>query len=128
MITVNPADQGRVDVEIEGSITKEDMQVFLEQLSGIADGMEHGHMLFKVTDFHWPSLGAIGFELSHLGEFLRAYKHFERAAVVCDKTWIRKVGEWEGHLFSWITIRAFMPEEEELAIHWLNHGDAEQAA
>ncbi|NKI18214.1 STAS/SEC14 domain-containing protein [Spongiibacter sp. KMU-166] len=128
MITVTPTDQGRVDVEIEGTITKEDMQVFLEQLSTVAEGMEHGHMLFKVTDFHWPSLGAVGFELSHFGQFLRAYKHFERAAVVCHKSWIRKVGEWEGHLFSWISIRAFTPEEEALAIHWLEHGDREQAA
>lgn len=128
MITVNPADHERIDITVEGSVTKEDMQGFLDQFSAIAERMERGHILFTVTDFHWPSLGAIGFEITHLGQFLRAYRHFERAAVICDTAWIRKVSEWEGHLFSWIEIKAFTPDELELATNWLNYGDAEEAA
>ncbi|WP_372748787.1 STAS/SEC14 domain-containing protein [Litorivivens sp.] len=128
MLTITPTDQNRVDIEMQGSITKEEMQNFLQELHQVAANMEHGHMVFNVSDFHWPSLGAIGFELTHIGAFFKAYKHFERIAVLCDKTWVRKVSDWEGHLLSWVEIKGFTLDERELAIHWLEHGDAEQAA
>lgn len=128
MITVTPAAHGRIEITVEGTITKEDLQGFFDQFSAIAEQQDKGHILFTVTDLHWPSLGAIGFEITHMGQFLRAYRHFERAAVICDKPWIRKVSEWEGHLFSWIEVKAFTPDEQELAIHWLDYGDAEEAA
>ncbi len=128
MLTVFPVDLNRIDVEMQGSITKEDMQNFLDELSRVTTDMQGGHMLVTVSEFHWPSLAAIGFEFSHIGAFIKAYRHFERIAVVCDKTWIRKLSAWEGHLFSWMEIRGFTSEESDLALHWLEHGDAKQAA
>lgn len=128
MITVSPVSTTRVDIALSGDITRSDMEALLTDLDKLTATMDKGHMLFQVNDFHWPSLGAITFELTHLRAFFKAYKHFERIAVICEKGWIRNVSEWEGHLLPWVDIAAFVPDEKELAEHWLTHGDTQQAA
>ena len=56
-------------------------------------------MLYDVIDFHLPSLGAISIEFSRLPEMFALMKKFDKAAVLTDKTWLKKVSEFEGALF-----------------------------
>jgi hypothetical protein len=67
-----------------------------------------------------PSLGAIGIELSRLPEMFRLMKKYDRAAVLSDKTWIKKVSELEGVLFPGLEIKAFNRDQKEEAEAWLS--------
>ena len=68
-----------------------------------------------------PSLGAIGIELSRLPEMFRLMKKYDRAAVLSDKTWIKKVSELEGVLFPGLEIKAFNRDQKEEAEAWLSN-------
>ena len=52
-------------------------------------------MLYDVVEFHFPSLGAIGIEFPRLPSMFKLMRKFDRAAVLTDKAWIRKVSEFE---------------------------------
>jgi hypothetical protein len=67
-----------------------------------------------------PSLGAIGIELSRLPEMFRLMKKYDRAAVLSDKTWIKKVSELEGVLFPGLEIKAFNRDQKAEAEAWLS--------
>jgi len=64
-------------------------------------------MLYDVVEFHFPSLGAIGIEFPRLPSMFKLMRKFDRAAVLTDKAWIRKVSEFEGFLFPGLEIKAF---------------------
>jgi hypothetical protein len=70
-------------------------------------GIENGKMLFDVVEYHLPSLGAIGVELSRIPAMLGFIKQFDRAAVLSDKSWLKTVSEWEGALIPGLEIKAF---------------------
>ena len=77
-------------------------------------------MLYEVIDFHLPSLGAITIEFSRLPAMLGLMKKFNRAAVLTDKAWLKKVSEIEGALFPGIVIKAFNRDQKEEAEAWLS--------
>ena len=47
-------------------------------------------------------------------------KRFDRAAVLTDKTWLKKVSEFEGALFPGLEIKAFDIEQKAEAEAWLS--------
>ena len=77
-------------------------------------------MLYDVIDFHLPSLGAIAIEFSRLPSMFGLMKKFDRAAVLTDKTWLKKISEFEGHLFPGLEIKAFDRDQREEAEAWLS--------
>ena len=68
------------------------LDAFVEQSKSI----KSGHMLYKIGEFKIPTLGAIGIDFSRLPELLKLIKHFDRAAVLCNKKWVQKASEFEG--------------------------------
>jgi len=73
-----------------------------------------------IIDFHIPSLGAIGVEFSRLPAMFGFMKKFDRAAVLTDKTWIKKVSELEGVLYPGLEIKAFNRDQKAEAEIWLS--------
>jgi hypothetical protein len=47
-------------------------------------------------------------------------KKFDRAAVLTDKTWLKKVSEFEGALFPGLEIKAFDIDQKAEAEAWLS--------
>ena len=45
---------------------------------------------------------------------------FDRAAVLTDKTWLKKVSEFKGFLFPGLEIKAFRRDQKEEAETWLS--------
>ena len=66
------------------------------------------------------TLGAIGIEFSRLPSMFGLMKKFDRAAVLTDKTWLKKVSEFEGALFPGLEIRAFNIDQKAEAEAWLS--------
>lgn len=69
-------------------------------------------MLYDAMDYHLPSLGAIVMEFSRLPSKIGLLKKFERAAVLTDKTWLKRVSEFEGSLFPGLEIKAFRRDKK----------------
>ena len=98
MFKVTQNGPNRLDIELSGKLNSDEMMVALDDLIAKSQGIENGVMLYDVVDFHLPSLGAIGVELSRLPSMLGLMKKFNRAAVLTDKIWLKKVSEFEGAL------------------------------
>ena len=110
----------RLDIELSGTLNAEEMKIALDELVNKSKDIQNGKMLYEVIDFHLPSLSAIGIEFSRLPSMLGLLKKFDRAAILADKTWLKKVSELEGILYPGLEIRAFDRDQKEEAEAWLS--------
>ena len=113
----------RLDIEMSGKLNAEEMRIVLDELVSKSETVENGKMLYDVIDFHLPSLAAIAVEFSRLPSMFGLLKKFERAAVLTDKTWLKKVSEFEGALFPGLEIKAFSRDQRLEAETWLSSQD-----
>ena len=120
MFNVRPNGINRLDIELSGKLNTEEMKNALDELVSKSKDIENGKMLYDVIDFHLPSLGAIAVELSRLPAMFGLMKKFDRAAVLTDKTWLKKVSEFEGALFPGLEIKAFNTDQKAEAEAWLS--------
>lgn len=109
----------RLDIEIAGKFDSDEMKAALDEMVSKSENIENGKMLYRLSDFDFPTLGAIGVELSRLPELFKIMKKFDRAAVLSDKKWIQKIGEIEGALIPGLEIKSFDMDEVEKAEAWL---------
>lgn len=116
-VILNGAD--RLDVVMSGKLNAEEMRIALDELVSKSRDIRKGTILYDVVDFHLPSLRAIAIEFSRLPSMLGFLKKFDRAAVLTDKTWLKKVSEFEGVLFPGLEIRAFGRDQKTKAEAWL---------
>ena len=119
MFRVTPNGKNRLDIELSGKLNSEEMKIALDDLVNKSEPIQNGKMLYDVIDFHIPSLGAIVVEFSRLPSMFGLLKKFDRAAVLTDKTWLKKVSEFEGAFFPGLEIKAFNRDQKEEAEDWL---------
>ena len=120
MFKIEPNGPNRLDIEFSGKLDAQEMQAALEDLVRQSEGIERGKMLYDVIDFHLPSLAAIKVEFSRLPEMLRLMKKFDRAAVLSDKAWLKKISELEGLFYPGLEIKAFYRDQKAEAEAWLS--------
>ena len=120
MFKVTPNGIDRLDIELSGKLNAEEMTIALDELVSKAKNIENGKMLYDIIDFHLPSLTAISIEFSRLPAMLGLMKKFNRAAVLTDKVWLKKVSEFEGALFPGLEIKAFDRDQKAEAEAWLS--------
>jgi hypothetical protein len=63
---------------MSGKLDKDGMLIALDELVEKSEGISNGKMLCEVVDYHLPSLGAIGIELSRIPEMSGFIKKFSR--------------------------------------------------
>jgi len=119
MFKITPNGINRLDIEMSGKLNTEDMKIALDDLVSKSANIEKGKMLYDVIDFHLPSLGAIGVEFSRLPSMFGLMRKFNRAAVLTDKTWLKKASELEGILIPGLEIKAFDRGQKAEAEAWL---------
>jgi len=95
------------------------MRNALDELVEKSKNIENGKMLYDIVDYHLPSLEAIAIEFSRFLSMLRWIKKFNRAAVLTDKNWLKKVSEFEGALLPGLEIKAFDRDQKAEAEAWL---------
>lgn len=119
MFKITRIGNDRLDIEMNGKLNADEMKAALDELVRKSEGIEHGRMLYDVVDFHIPSLEAIAIEFSRLPSMLGFIRRFDRAALLADKTWLKKVGELEGALIPGLEIKAFGRDQKAEAEAWL---------
>lgn len=119
MFKVTKTGEHQLELVLSGRLDSEAMKVALDELVEASRQMEHGRMLYCIGDFEWPTMGAMGVELSRLPALLGMIRRFDKIAVVAAKRWIRSASKLEGALIPALEIRAFSPAEEEAARTWL---------
>ena len=120
MFNITRKGMNRLDIVMSGKLNAEDMKKALDELVSKSESIENGTMLYDVIDFHLPSLGAIAIEFSRLPSMFRWIKKFNRAAVLADKTWLKKASELEGALIPGLEIKAFNRDQKDEAEKWLS--------
>lgn len=119
MFTVEKVAGDRVNIEISGKIRSEEMKIGIDELIARSDDVTNGKMFCVVHDLELPSLGAFAVELSRLPSLFGLLRKYNRAAVVTDKNWVRKVSEMEGMLIPGFDVKGFDLDEKAEAEVWL---------
>ncbi|UTM55923.1 STAS/SEC14 domain-containing protein [Photobacterium sp. CCB-ST2H9] len=121
MFSVEKVGNDRLDIAMSGKLDSQTMGLALDELLDKSAEIEHGKMLFDVVDYHLPSLGAIGVELSRIPAMMGFIRKFDRASVLSDQNWVKKISELEGTLMPGLTIKAFSRDQREDAVTWLEY-------
>lgn len=107
MFQVTRTAEVRLDVELSGKLDKAAMKELLDELMAKSVDIQQGVLLMRIDKFDFPSLGAIGVELSRMPSLFRFIRRFDRVAVMVDKAWVRKLSEIEGALIPGLELKAF---------------------
>ncbi|WP_295317480.1 STAS/SEC14 domain-containing protein [Roseobacter sp.] len=134
MLSVSKPSANRLNLSFSGTLDADQMRIALDKLIEHSDGISGGTMLYRISDFQLPTLGALAVEFRHLPELLSLAGRFEKCAVLSDEAWIRTAAEIEGAIFPSLEIKAFPLSAEEAAEAWLagtgagsDEDDAEEA-
>lgn len=124
MLTITKPAPNRIDITLDGGIDVEIMTAGLDDLIEKSEGVQNGQMLYRISDFTMPTLGALGVELTRLPKLFGLLGKFDKCAVVSDASWLRTAAEVEGAIFPGIEIKAFEPDETAVAEAWLSGDEA----
>lgn len=119
MFTINQPAPNRIDIELSGKLDSDAMRAALDELITKTTDIENGRMLYRITDFAWPSLAAIGVELTRLPGLFRLIGRFDKAAVLASESWLKKASEIEGAMIPGLQIKAFEIDQQQAAEAWL---------
>jgi hypothetical protein len=120
MFRIEQKGKNRLDIVLGGKLETEAMKAALDELLRKSENIEGGKMLYEIVDFNLPSLGAIAIEFSRLPSIFGLLRRFERAAILADEIWLKKLSEFEGALLPGLQIKAFNRDQKEEAEAWLS--------
>ncbi|WP_439523820.1 STAS/SEC14 domain-containing protein [Marivita sp.] len=124
MLTITKPEPNRVDIDLSGKVDSEEMAKGLDDLLDMSQDVNEGKMLYTITSFAFPELGAMAVEMARLPKMFGLLGRFDRCAVLCDASWIRTAAEIEGALFPGIDIKGFELSEKDEAEAWLANAPA----
>jgi len=119
MFKITKKSAQRVDIELSGSVDADSMRIALDELIEKSEDVSNGCMLYKISDFSMPTLGAIGVEMTRLPKLFGLLGKYDKCAVLSDSNWLRKAATMEGALFPGLDIKSFEFDEIEAAEAWL---------
>lgn len=122
MFKITRTAEDRIEIEISGSIDADDMRSGMDTLIAQSEGISHGRMLYRISDFKMPTLGALGVEFARLPKLFGLIGKFDRCALLCDTAWIRTTAEIEGALIPGLEIKSFDFGDVAAAEAWLGGG------
>jgi hypothetical protein len=124
MLTITKPEENRVDIELSGRVSSDEMAKGLDDLLEMSQDVNKGTMLYTITSFAFPDLGAIAVEMARLPKLFGLLGRFDRCAVLSDAAWLRTAAEVEGAFIPGFDIKAFDLDERDQAEAWLKTGMA----
>lgn len=125
MLNVSKISANRVDIELSGTLDASEMRTALDHLIRESEGVSNGKMLYTISDFAMPTLGAMAVEVYRMPKLFGLLGKFEKCAVLCDTSWIRTAAEIEGAVFRFLDIKSFTLGESQAAEAWLDGQEEE---
>ena len=120
MLNITKPSPNRINLNISGKIDSSEMKLGLDDLLTRSKDVSNGRMLYTVTDFEMPSIGALGVEITRLPQLFSLALKFDKVAVLSDVEWIRRWSEVEGAFLPGIAIKAYQISEKDDAEEWLS--------
>ncbi len=102
-----------------GKITEDEMKLILSSLKDKIDKYGKIHIYQEIESFGGVKLDAIVEEFKFL--FDVGISHFDKAAVVTDKKWVRKMVDLEDKIIRKIDMKSFPTDEKQEAIEFLKN-------
>lgn len=127
MLKVSKPSSNRLDIELIGSLDADSMASALDELIEKSEGISNGMMLYKISGFEIPTLGALAVEFQRMPKLLTLIGKFDRCAVLCDTAWIRSAAEIEGAVIPTLSIKSFELASVQAAEAWLRRGHDDEA-
>ena len=124
MLNVSKPSADRVDINLSGALDADEMSAALDAILEVSKDITHGKLLYRISDFAMPTLGAMAIEFQRMPQLLPLIKTFDRCAVLSDTAWIRTASELEGALIPSLKIKSFALSDVAAAEAWLD-GDAQ---
>lgn len=125
MLNIKKISSDRIDVELTGGLDSIEMATGLDRLISEAADMSNGKVLYRITDFEMPTIGALAVEFGRLPSLIGLLGKIDKCAVLSDESWLRGIGEIEGAILPGLEIRGFPYSDEAAAIEWLEGVDEE---
>ena len=122
MLKITKPEPNRIDIDLSGKINSEEMAKGLDDLLEMSQDVNEGVMLYTITSFAFPDMGAIAVEMARLPRMFSLLGRFDRCAVLSDAAWLRTAAEVEGALIPGLDIKAFDLTAREQAEAWLKSG------
>lgn len=119
MLTITKPCENRVDITLDGGIDANIMTAGLDEFFAATKDIEDGVLLYTISDFDMPTLGAIGVKLTQLPQLLGLVGKFDKIALLSNNPLIKVAGEVEGFLIPGLDIKGFHLNEKALAEDWL---------
>lgn len=119
MLNISKPSKNRVDIELSGVLDANAMREGLDKLIEQSEDVSEGKMLYSISDFEFPTVGALAQEFIKMPRLFGLLGKFEKCAVVSDAAWIRTVAEMEGAVFPSLDIKSFAQSQVAAAEKWL---------
>ncbi|QPH53144.1 STAS/SEC14 domain-containing protein [Pontivivens ytuae] len=119
MFEIAPVEGGVVELTVTGRIDADSMRDGLNALWGALEPVESARLLLLYNDWELPTAGALAVEFGQLGRAFSILAKVDRAALVSNQDWLRRVAEIESALIPGLEIRTYVPEDEAAARAWL---------
>lgn len=119
MLNVSKPKANRLNIELSGVLNAADMQAALDGIVRESEGFSGRTMLYTISDFEMPTLGAMAVELYRMPKVFSLLERFDKCAVLCDTQWIRTAAQIEGAIIPSLAIKSFALNEVAAAEAWL---------
>lgn len=126
MLHISKPSADRLDIELSGVLDADAMRDGLDSLIEMSEGINNGKMLYRISDFEMPTLGALAVEFQHMPKLFQLIGKFDKCAVLSDAGWIRKAAEIEGAVIPGLEIKSFTLSNAQSAEDWLSDKVATQ--
>ncbi|BFM09419.1 hypothetical protein GCM10025791_31730 [Halioxenophilus aromaticivorans] len=120
MFSVDRVNDKRLHLVYSGSLSAQAMEAALADFIGACEGITQGQILYEIGEFEFPSLQAISVKLSKLPLLFKLIGHFNKIAIITDKKWMQRAGEFEDLLIPGLSIKAFNTDDKPQAEAWLD--------
>ena len=126
MLNVSKPSANRLDIELSGVLDADEMARALDLLIEKSEGVTQGVMLYTISDFEMPTLGAMAVEFQRMPKLFNLVRKFDKCAVLCDTAWIRTAAQIEGAVIPSLAIKSFALADKTAAEAWLAAGLEEE--
>ncbi|WP_298858828.1 STAS/SEC14 domain-containing protein [uncultured Sulfitobacter sp.] len=123
MLNVSKPKANRLNIELSGVLDAAEMQAALDGIVRESEGFSNGTMLYTISDFEMPTLGAMAVEFYRMPKLFSLLDRFNKCAVLCDTAWIRTAAQIEGAIIPSLAIKSFALDQASAAEAWLGDED-----